>query len=149
MKIYTNEDKKYGGELYDILDTKLKVFYDYCNKAGLRAHQYHYAYSAMLKGRAESFYYDHIQGNSYDFNTMIRLTKEHFEVDETRQFYLAEWRETTFQRVINDNPTKTRSDFNYSLKSYGDCNGLYLINNETVLLKTRLYQHAEECQSAV
>jgi hypothetical protein len=110
MKIYTNEDKKYGGELYDILDTKLKIFYDYCNKAGLRAYQYHYAYSAMLKGRAESFYYDHIQGNSYDFSTMIKLTKEHFEIDETRQFYLAEWRETTFQRVINDNPTKTRSE---------------------------------------
>ncbi len=38
----------------------------------------------MLKERAELFYYNHIQGNSYDFSTMIKLTKEHFEIDKTR-----------------------------------------------------------------
>jgi hypothetical protein len=35
IKIYTNQDDKYGGEMYDILDVKLQVFYDYCNKAGI------------------------------------------------------------------------------------------------------------------
>jgi hypothetical protein len=35
IKMYVNEDDKYGGEMYDILDVKLQAFYDYCNKAGI------------------------------------------------------------------------------------------------------------------
>jgi hypothetical protein len=38
----------------------------------------------MLKGRAELFYYNYIQGNSYNFSTIIKLTKEYFEIDKTR-----------------------------------------------------------------
>jgi hypothetical protein len=52
MKIYSQEEKKYGGEEYDILDVKLQVFYDCCSKIGLLETQYHNAYSVMLKGRA-------------------------------------------------------------------------------------------------
>jgi hypothetical protein len=35
MKIYSNNDKKYRGEEYDILDVKLQVFYDCCSKIRL------------------------------------------------------------------------------------------------------------------
>jgi hypothetical protein len=35
MKIYNNDDKKYGGEEYNILDIKLQIFYDCCSKIGL------------------------------------------------------------------------------------------------------------------
>ena len=52
MKIYSNNNKKYGGEVYDILDTKLQVFYDCCSKIGLPEDQHYNAYSVMLKGRA-------------------------------------------------------------------------------------------------
>lgn len=34
IKIYS-EEQKYGGELYDILDAKLHIFYDLCGKAGI------------------------------------------------------------------------------------------------------------------
>jgi hypothetical protein len=67
MKIYNNNDKKYGGEEYDILDIKLQIFYDYCLKIGLLEAQYYNAYLAMLKGRASYFYYDKIIGRMYDF----------------------------------------------------------------------------------
>ena len=109
MKIYSSKDKKYGGEMYDVLNVKLQVFYNYYNKAGIRTHQYHYAFSAMLKGRASTFYYDKIQGRHYNFDAIVKLIRAYFENNETRQLYLSEWRETTFQRVINDNPTKLRS----------------------------------------
>ena len=56
MKIYNNDDKKYGGEEYDILDIKLQVFYDCCTKVGLPDDQFHLAFSIMLKGRASAFY---------------------------------------------------------------------------------------------
>jgi hypothetical protein len=67
MKIYNNNNKKYEGEEYNILDIKLQIFYDYCLKIGLSEAQYYYAYSAMLKRRTSFFYYDKIVGRMYDF----------------------------------------------------------------------------------
>jgi len=34
-KLYYSDDSKYRGEIYDVLNTKLQIFYDYCNKAGI------------------------------------------------------------------------------------------------------------------
>jgi hypothetical protein len=82
MKIYNNNDKKYRGEEYDILNIKLQIFYDCCSKIGLSEAQYYYAYSAMLKGRVSFFYYDKIVGRMYNFQTMVIMTKTHFETEE-------------------------------------------------------------------
>ncbi len=90
MKIYNNNDKKYGGEEYDVLDVKLQVFYDYCSKIGLLEEQYYNTYSVMLKGRASDFYYNKIVGQAYDFQIMVTLTKTHFKTDENCQRYLSE-----------------------------------------------------------
>jgi hypothetical protein len=108
MKIYQDEEKKFGGELYNTLGAKLQVFRDCCNKVGLMRHQYHHAFSVMLKGRAATFYYDYIAGKRHNFDTMLRLTRTHFKTDENRQLYISEWRDTTFHRVISSNPTKSR-----------------------------------------
>ena len=45
---------------------------------------------------------------SYDFQTMINLTRAHFETEENHQKYLSEWRETTLLRTISENPDKSR-----------------------------------------
>ena len=50
----------------------------------------------MLKGRAATFYYDYIIGKRYNFNTMLNLTKAYFRINENRQLYILEWRETIF-----------------------------------------------------
>jgi hypothetical protein len=89
MKIYNN-NKKYGGELYNILNIKLQVFYNYCNKVGVPEDQYHNAFLVMLKDCASTFYYDRITGRPYDFITMVAMVKEHFETEENRQFYMSE-----------------------------------------------------------
>jgi hypothetical protein len=110
MKIYNSDDRKYSGEEYDILDVKLQVFYDCCSKIGIPETHYHAAFSVMLKGRASNFYYDKIAGRSFDFKTMVSMTKTHFETEENYQKYLSEWRETTFHRTITANPEKSRLD---------------------------------------
>ncbi|TAQ84457.1 hypothetical protein B7494_g7204, partial [Chlorociboria aeruginascens] len=108
MEVYNNDDKKYGGEEYDILERKLQIFYDYCFKIGLQPDQYQIAFSTMLKGRAEEFYFAHIAGRFYDFPTIVKMTKAHFETEETKQKYLTEWRRTTLSRAIAENPGKNR-----------------------------------------
>ena len=108
MKVYNDDTKKYSGEMYDILDIKLQVFYDYCAKVGLPEEQYSKAFSIMLKDRASTFYYDKITGRTYDFSTMVAMVKTHFETEENRQLYMSEWRETTLPRVIVSNPGKSR-----------------------------------------
>jgi hypothetical protein len=108
IKIYNNNDKKYKGEEYNILDIKLQIFYDYCLKIGLSEAQYYYVYSAMLKRRASFFYYDKIVGRIYDFQTIIAITRTHFETEKNHQKYLSEWRETTLIRTISENPDKTQ-----------------------------------------
>jgi hypothetical protein len=88
FKLYQSDNKKYTGELYNILDIKLRVFYDCCKKVGRQEDQYHNAFSAMLKNRASDFYYKGIMGKTTDIHTMIAITKAHFETEENRQLYL-------------------------------------------------------------
>jgi hypothetical protein len=107
-KLYSDQEKKFGGELYDILAIKLRIFYDSCRKVGIDAGQFHYAYSIMLKGRASAFYYDRLAASNLNFTQMIHETRCHFETEENKQFYLAEWRETTFPRIIAANPGVSR-----------------------------------------
>ena len=96
MKIYSNDDRKYRGEEYDILDVKLQVFYDYYNKIGLLDTQYCNAFLIMLKERASNYYYSKLAGRALDFSTMTSMVRSYFETEENRQRYLFEWRETTF-----------------------------------------------------
>jgi hypothetical protein len=84
MKIYNNDEKKFTGEIYNILDTKLRVFYNYCAKVGLLDIQYYNAFSVMLRGRAAIFYYDNLFGKDYSFKNIILKTKIHFEIKENR-----------------------------------------------------------------
>jgi hypothetical protein len=35
MKIYNNDEKKFTEEMYDILNIKLRIFYNYYAKVGL------------------------------------------------------------------------------------------------------------------
>src|SRR4051794_31349573 len=50
-KLYNSEALKFSGEMYDILDTKLKIFREMCCKANVQPYYYHEAFSTMLKGR--------------------------------------------------------------------------------------------------
>jgi hypothetical protein len=84
MKIYNNDEKKFIEEMYNILDTKLRVFYDYCTKIGLPDTQYHNAFSVMLKERAATFYYNNLSSKGYSFKDIILKIKIHFETEENR-----------------------------------------------------------------
>jgi hypothetical protein len=70
--------------MYDILNIKLRVFYDCYIKVGLLDIQYYNAFSVMLKGRVATFYYNNLFNKDYSFKNMILKTKIHFEIEENR-----------------------------------------------------------------
>jgi hypothetical protein len=84
MKIYNNDKKKFIGEMYDILNIKLRVFYNYCAKVGLLDTQYYNVFLIMLKGRVTTFYYNNLSSKDYSFKNMILKIKIHFEIEENR-----------------------------------------------------------------
>jgi hypothetical protein len=106
-KLYTDE-KRYGGELYDVLDSKLRIFQDSCRKVGITKAQCADAFSIMLRGRAATYYYDKLADGGYDFVQMVRSIRNHFETDEMKQQYLTEWRETTLSRIIMENSSLSK-----------------------------------------
>ena len=54
----------------------------------------------MLKGRANTFYYNCLAGKGYDFDCIIYKLKYHFKTEKNKQQYILEWRETTFLKII-------------------------------------------------
>ena len=84
MKIYNNDKKKFTGEIYDIFNIKLRVFYDCCAKVGLSNIQYYNAFSIILKRRVVIFYYDNLSDKEYSFKNMILKIKIHFEIKKNR-----------------------------------------------------------------
>lgn len=110
-KLYFDNESKYSGELYDILDSKVAIFIDYCGEVGLQKEQYHNAFASMLKDRARQFYYDQLANKGYKFDQMMVLTKGHFETEENKQEYLTRWRTKTLWSVRKEYPEKTISEF--------------------------------------
>lgn len=81
-KLYFDNESKYIYELYDIPDSKVVIFIDYCGKVGLQKYRYHFAFSSMLRDRARKFHYDQHANRGYNFGQIIALTKGHFETEE-------------------------------------------------------------------
>jgi hypothetical protein len=71
MKFYTDNNKKYRGEVYNILNTKLQVFYDHYITVKMLEEQYYIVFLIILKNRASDFYYNKIMGRLYDFIIIV------------------------------------------------------------------------------
>ena len=84
MKLYLNKKINFSGELYNILNLKLCIFYNCCQKIKIEPNQYYNAYSIMLKGRASTFYYNYLIGKGYDFDRIIYKLRCHFKTEENK-----------------------------------------------------------------
>ena len=71
MKFYTNNTKKYRGEVYDILNTKLQVFYNHYITVKVPKEQYYIAFLIILKNQASNFYYNKITERLYNFIIIV------------------------------------------------------------------------------
>jgi hypothetical protein len=71
MKFYINNNKKYRGEVYNILNTKLQVFYNCCITVRVLEEQYYITFLIILKDQVSDFYYNKITGRLYNFITIV------------------------------------------------------------------------------
>jgi len=58
------------------------VFFDYYIKVKLVNNQFHLAFSIILKGQANAFYYNKISGQLYNFIIIVKMTKTYFKTKE-------------------------------------------------------------------
>jgi transposase InsO family protein len=111
-KMYTDNEMKYGGEMFDVLDQKLMIFQDCAERIGILQPYFAPALPIMLKGSALQFYYDHLCGPGIprDFYSLIDRIKRHFETEESQQMYLNAWHTTTLASIIEEpaNADKTK-----------------------------------------
>jgi hypothetical protein len=89
-KLYVDDDLKFGGEFYDVLDQKIKVYKSFYQMAGISAKGYHETYSIMLKSKARDFYYHYIDSQGLIFLEMVARTHTYFHTPENYQFYINE-----------------------------------------------------------
>ncbi|POS82395.1 hypothetical protein EPUL_006494, partial [Erysiphe pulchra] len=110
LKIYKDDMLYSGGN--DSLDLKLHIFYELCRKAGVSPTQegWSEAFSTMLKGDARDFYYDNISGRGFSFETMVNMTRQHFETAERHQQLLSNWYSISLQSLKRENPDKSTAE---------------------------------------
>ena len=82
MKTYYNNNNKYNSKLFDILSTKLLVFYNAYTKLKLHRYNYYYAFFIILKKQAAEFYFNNFFNRNFNFDIIISIAKTCFEINK-------------------------------------------------------------------
>jgi polyhydroxyalkanoate synthesis regulator phasin len=106
QKMLNDNQRKYGGEIYEVLDYKLYAFYECCTKVALPYEAYHLGFSSILRDRALDYFYTQCAGRRLSFATMRHMMQVHFETEARRQGYLSEWRSINYHSVQQMHPDK-------------------------------------------
>ncbi|KAI0993120.1 hypothetical protein K3495_g15064, partial [Podosphaera aphanis] len=107
-KTYDRE-KKYTGNAYDLLDDKLKIFFNICFHTRITPGQFYAVFPRILTGRAEQ-YYLHYVNREDDFYTAYTKIKNHFDTEVNHNHYFTDWTTTTFMKIRQENPEKGLQD---------------------------------------
>ncbi|SZF02680.1 unnamed protein product [Blumeria hordei] len=107
-KLYVNPQDKFGARHYEVLENKLRIFFEKCRIAGIGENLFNDAFSTMLQDAAHNYYFRHLAEHLEDpnFDEIVHKVKRRFHTKTEEQNYLTEWRVLTLQKVIKDNPDK-------------------------------------------
>ncbi|KAK1510593.1 hypothetical protein CABS01_16818 [Colletotrichum abscissum] len=107
-KIFPRE-KLYSGGKYEVLQETLTMFYDYCEKVGIREHQYHSVINVVLAGKASDYYYEAVRNlDRNDFLGIIDAIRSRFETHDRNLELLSELRAISFASVARTMEGKSR-----------------------------------------
>lgn len=91
-----NHNFDYTGELYDILDDKVRLMLNLCKTLGIQASQFHAIFPSILRGRAEIYYVYNVHHND-TFATAYKKVKNRFDDAANHNIYYTDWTTTTFE----------------------------------------------------
>ncbi|KAF2034200.1 hypothetical protein EK21DRAFT_108240 [Setomelanomma holmii] len=94
-------------DLYDVFNLKLNIFNDLCTKARVTTEQYPAAFGTMLRGKAQTYYYQHLAGKTLTFLELCDRTRAYFHTAENHQHFLNEWRSIMLRDIITANLDKS------------------------------------------
>ena len=97
--------KKYTGEPYDLLEDKLRMFFNICYHAEIRPEQFHAVFPRILTGRAEAYYLHYINRDD-TFAAAYEKIKTHFDTEVNHHYYYTDWTSTTFNKMRQESTEK-------------------------------------------
>lgn len=85
-------DKKlnYTSKVYDILDDKIRYFFDICYIVAIKQSQFHALLSSILWGRAKDYFFYNAHRN-LTFAEMYTKMKTKFDTEVNKAQYHTEW----------------------------------------------------------
>lgn len=105
-ELWHRSEQDYSGELYDLLDDKVRRMLCLCCKLDIQPSQFHATFSMILTGEAQLFYIDYVQ-HGETFATTYKKFKDHFEVNH-RNYYHCVWTTTSFEECRKEYRAKHR-----------------------------------------
>ncbi|KAI1005142.1 hypothetical protein K3495_g3077 [Podosphaera aphanis] len=89
-KLYVNPQEKFEAKHYEVLENKLRIFFEKCQIAGVGENQFKNAFLKILRDAAHGYYFRHLAEHLDDliFDEMVHKTKERFDTKTEEQNYL-------------------------------------------------------------
>ncbi|KAM4060419.1 hypothetical protein HRG_002015 [Hirsutella rhossiliensis] len=130
----------YTGEPYDLLDDKMKIFFNICFHAQIRETQFYAVFPRILNGRAETFYLHYVDQDD-TFAIAYHKVKTHFDTDVNHHHYYTDWTTATFELF---DPTKHRGTRIFKSRLVREVKGKYIKPYEKSRLVVQGYNDDEK-----
>jgi hypothetical protein len=81
-----DKDKRYIGNIYDLLDDKMRLFYDICYHNKIRPSQFAAVFPRILTEKAKEYYLHYVSPEN-DFYSAYMKIKMHFDTNVNHYYY--------------------------------------------------------------
>ncbi|WP_375449258.1 hypothetical protein, partial [uncultured Nostoc sp.] len=110
IKIW-DKNSNYTGKAYDILDDKIRYFFDTCYIVAIKQSQFYAVFSSILSGQAKDYFVYNVNQN-LTFAEMYTKMKMRFDTEVNKMQYHTDWSLMTYStlKAEKSNIGKTNSE---------------------------------------
>jgi hypothetical protein len=94
----TAATKRYTGNAYDLLNDKVRLFYNICYYNKIRPSQFAAVFPRIFTKRAEEYYFHYVSPEN-DFYSAYMKIKMHFNTNVNYHHYYTNWTTITYNKV--------------------------------------------------
>uniref|UniRef100_A0A8H7N3T3 Integrase catalytic domain-containing protein n=1 Tax=Bionectria ochroleuca TaxID=29856 RepID=A0A8H7N3T3_BIOOC len=101
QKLYSLKEHSFGGEPYDMLDTKVRIMLNTCKSCNIQPSGFKTVLFQILKGNAQDFWFQHVK-EEHTFREAYLKLKQHFDNAVNKQQYYHDWTQTNIASIRAD-----------------------------------------------